>query len=61
MFKYHLFYRIIMSELTCIQISKETRTRLKSMGTLGDTYESLILRLLENWEGKNGRETSEKA
>jgi len=42
---------------TSIQLTKETKTRLKRMGRMGDSYESIILRLLDKHDGK--KETGE--
>ena len=36
-----------MSEKTSIQISKETKDRLIKLGIKGDTYDDIILRLLD--------------
>lgn len=38
-------------EITTIQISKETRERLKRVGYKGETYEKIIKRLLTGQEG----------
>jgi predicted CopG family antitoxin len=35
------------SDLTTIQISKETREKLAEMGKKGDTYDEIIQRLLK--------------
>lgn len=35
-----------MSELTTIQLTRETQTKLLALGKKGDTYEDVILRLL---------------
>jgi len=34
-------------EITCIQLSKETRDKLANLGTKTDTFESIILKQLE--------------
>lgn len=50
-------------DLTTIQISKETREMLKSLGKKGETYDDIIRRLIElakrvggNMRSGNGRE-----
>jgi len=35
-------------ELTCIQLSKNTKEKLDKLGTKKDTYEDIILRCIEN-------------
>ena len=34
--------------VTVIQLSAETRDKLKTLGSKGDTYEDIILRLIKN-------------
>jgi hypothetical protein len=34
-------------EITCIQLSKQTRDKLANLGTKTDTFESIILKQLE--------------
>lgn len=41
-----------MSELTTIQLTRETQTKLLALGKKGDTYEDVILRLLTPASGK---------
>jgi predicted CopG family antitoxin len=36
-----------MQNITTIQITKETRKKLKDIGKKGETYNDIILRLLE--------------
>ncbi len=53
-----------MAKLTTIQISEETKERLKPYGQIGDTYEKALSRVLDRIEeleakvgdGKNPRE-----
>jgi len=33
--------------ITCVQISKKTRNKLAEMGTINDTFEQVILNLME--------------
>ena len=33
--------------LTTIQLSKETRDKLKQLGTMGETYDGVIIRLVK--------------
>jgi hypothetical protein len=35
-------------ELSCIQLSKETKAKLDELGTKKDTYESIILKYLDS-------------
>jgi len=35
-------------EITCIKITKDTRTKLQKLGTKGDTYETVINSLLDS-------------
>lgn len=39
-------------KVTVIQISAETREKLKTLGMKGETYEDVILRLLKNQKSK---------
>ena len=41
---------------TTIQVEEKTRNRLKSLGTMSDTYDSLIARLVEFYEEAHKRE-----
>jgi len=36
------------NSITCIQLSKETKSKLDDLGKKQDTYEDIIKRLLEN-------------
>ncbi len=38
------------SEITCIKLSKETKSRLDQRGKKQDTYEDVVIRLLEKDE-----------
>ncbi|MBM3910764.1 MAG: hypothetical protein FJ356_03855 [Thaumarchaeota archaeon] len=38
---------------TCIQVTQDTRKKLAKMGTMDDTFESVILRLMENPDRNN--------
>lgn len=42
----------INKELTTIPITKGTRDRLKAIGRKGETYDALILRIIEALEKK---------
>jgi hypothetical protein len=35
-------------EVTCIQLSKNTKSKLDKLGTKSDTYESIILSLMDS-------------
>lgn len=45
--------------LTCIQLSKETKAKLDKLGTLSDTYEKVILNLIDSSCVKKGEITEE--
>lgn len=38
--------------MTSIQITRETKTRLAGFGKKGDTYEDIIIRLMDQMERK---------
>jgi len=40
-------------EITCVQLSKQTRNKLASLGKKSDTYESIILNLMDKPCGEN--------
>ena len=42
-----------MSGKTTIQVSRETKTKLNEMGKKGDTYDSIIQKLIKNFEDAN--------
>ncbi|MCK9591831.1 MAG: hypothetical protein M0Q91_07475 [Methanoregula sp.] len=44
-----------MTELTQIQISKETRSRLQAIGRKGESYDQIINRLIDS--GNDTRES----
>ena len=46
--------------LTCIQLSKETKAKLDKLGTKSDTYEGIILNLLDSPCAKKQGEISEE-
>ena len=35
-------------EISCVQLSKETKAKLDKLGTKSDTYESIILDLMDS-------------
>ena len=45
--------------ITTIQIDSTTRNRLKELGKKGETYEDIVLRLLDYW-GDKGNDGSSK-
>ena len=47
-------------ELTCIQLSKETKAKLDKLGTKSDTYEGIILNLMDSPCAKKQGEISEE-
>ena len=38
--------------ITTIQLSRETVNKLKEIGNMGDTYEDVIKKLIENYENR---------
>jgi len=38
--------------ITTIQLSRETVNKLKAIGNMGDTYEDVIKKLIENYENR---------
>jgi len=38
------------TDITTIQITKETKRKLEELGKKNDTYEEIILRLIERYE-----------
>lgn len=47
-------------ELTCIQLSKETKAKLDKLGIKSDTYESIILNLMDSPCAKKQGENQEE-
>lgn len=45
-------------ERTSIQICQQTRARLQNTGRMGETYDGLINRLLDEWQNR-GENTGE--
>lgn len=41
-----------MQEKKIIKVSEETHRRLSKLGTIGETFEDVIKKLLNNYEGK---------
>jgi len=35
-------------EISCVQLSKDTKAKLDKLGTKKDTYESIILKMMES-------------
>jgi len=42
--------RLMMSALTTIPLRRETRDRLKELGKKGETYDDVVVRILEQAE-----------
>ena len=38
---------------TTIQLEEETRDRLKGFGKKGESYDDIVIRLMDNYEGKS--------
>jgi hypothetical protein len=55
-FKYHVHYgkyrrdKMSKEDVTTIQLSKETRDRLRNLGKMGETYDDVINRLVQTAE-----------
>jgi predicted CopG family antitoxin len=49
-----------MSETTTIQIKKETRDALKEIGSMGDDYNKVIQKLIEEHKRRNLEKDIEK-
>ena len=47
-------------ELTCIQLSKDTKAKLDKLGIKSDTYESIILNLMDSTCAKKQGEIQEE-
>ena len=47
-------------ELTCIQLSKDTKAKLDKLGIKSDTYESIILNLMDSSCVKKQGESQEE-
>ena len=47
-------------ELTCIQLSKDTKAKLDKLGIKSDTYESIILNLMDSTCVKKQDENQEE-
>ena len=41
-------------EITCVQLTKDTKAKLDKLGTKKDTYESIILRMIDSPCAING-------
>lgn len=38
--------------MSTIKLSENTKKRLEAVGKMGDTYEDVIIKMLDGWEGK---------
>ena len=47
-------------EVTCIQLSKDTKAKLDKLGIKSDTYESIILNLMDSPCAKKQGESQEE-
>jgi len=41
-----------LADITTIPLTKATRDRLRAVGRKGETYDALVLRLIDTYEGK---------
>jgi len=46
-------------EISCVQLSKDTKAKLDKLGTKKDTYESIILKMMESPCANNLGESEE--
>ena len=46
-------------EISCVQLTKDTKAKLDNLGTKKDTYESIILKMLESQDVKSGENENE--
>jgi len=46
-------------EISCVQLSKDTKAKLDELGTKKDTYESIILSLMDSQCAVNGESNDE--
>jgi len=46
-------------EISCVQLSKDTKAKLDELGTKKDTYESIILSLMDSQCAVNGESDDE--
>jgi len=41
-------------DISCVQLSKDTKAKLDKLGTRSDTYESIILKMMDSQCAVNG-------
>lgn len=46
-------------EISCVQLSKDTKAKLDKLGTKKDTYESIILKMMDSQCANSGENTEE--
>jgi len=46
-------------EISCVQLTKDTKAKLDKLGTKKDTYESIILKLVDSPCAKSGENEDE--
>jgi hypothetical protein len=46
-------------EISCVQLSKDTKAKLDNLGTKKDTYESIILKIMDSQCVKSGENENE--
>lgn len=61
--KVDLVYMAELSTTTTIRVKEQTKRRLESLGTMGDTFDSLINRMIDEWTecGKKAAKSGLKA
>ena len=46
-------------EISCVQLSKDTKAKLDNLGTKKDTYESIILKMMDSQDVTSGENEDE--
>ncbi len=54
-FIYPIIHISYMEEMTTISVRNLTRERLKALGSMGDSFDDVLTRLLDNHNKKGGR------
>jgi hypothetical protein len=46
-------------EISCVQLTKDTKAKLDNLGTKKDTYESIILKMMDSQDVTSGENEDE--
>jgi hypothetical protein len=46
-------------EISCVQLTKDTKAKLDNLGTKKDTYESIILKMMDSQSVTSGENENE--